>query len=367
MDAPIIPEGWHNWGRENAEKTVFYAEFGTYGSGANPESRVDWSYQLEANDLKKYSNDLIFSGKTKDLDYYGNRWFGYQKDSSFNLGDAWKKDVKNFPQIKPVNRKNNLSVIENLGLVYKKLGPRSLKMDVFVPKNASSSTPGIIMIHGGGWKSGEKELQAPMAIALAERGFVTAIVEYRLSPEAQYPAAVQDVKEAIRWIKVHAEDFGLDTSKVAISGSSSGGHMAALIGMTKVREQEGETMLNASSRVQAIIDVDGILAFHHPESAEGQVASEWLGGTYEQKPDVWDLASPPYLEDPYFLPMLFINSQYPRFHAGRDDLINRLIENDVYSEVHTFPNSPHPFWLYDPFFEPTVNLIEGFLKKVFDK
>src|SRR5690606_47758 len=135
--------------------------------------------------------------------------------------------------------------------------------------------------------------------------------------------------------------------------------------MTNTIAYEGPTELEASSEVQAIIDMDGVLAFYHPESAEGQVASEWLGGTYEQKPEVWEAASPLYLKSPVLKPILFINSQYPRFHAGRDELIAQLNENGIYSEVHTFPDSPHPFWLYDTWFESTIDIIEGFLRKTF--
>lgn len=365
MGEHIIPEGWHNWNRGNAEKTVFYAEYGSFGDGANADSRVGWSHQLSEEEIKKYSNDVIFSGETKDADHFGNRWFGYQKDSSFNLEDAWKKDVKNFPQIKPVYRRQSAKVKETLGLVYKELDERKLKLDVFQPKDADTALPGIVMVHGGGWKSGDKELQIPMAIVLAEKGFVTAVIEYRLSPEAQYPAAIHDVKEAIRWLKMHASGFGLDTTQIAISGSSAGGQIAALVGMTNTPEYEGATELPTSSEVQTIIDMDGILAFHHPESAEGQVASEWLGGTYEQKQEVWEAASPLYLKSPVLKPILFINSQYPRFHAGRDELISTLNLKGIYSEVHTFPDSPHPFWLYDTWFESTVNVISGFLRKSF--
>lgn len=364
MGAHIVPDGWHNWNRENAEKTVLYAESGSFGAGADSGSRVDWSHQLSKEELKKYSNDLIFSGKTKDADYFGNRWFGYQKDNSFNLEDAWKKDVKNFSQIKPIEIWKSEKVSESRGQVYKEHGGRKLKLDVFSPIRAESLSPAIVMVHGGGWKSGDKDLQIPMALALAERGYVTAVVEYRLSPEAQYPAAIHDVKEAIRWLKVHGNEFGIDTSKIAISGSSAGGQIAALVGMTNTPEYEGATELFASTEVQAIVDMDGVLAFHHPESAEGQVASEWLGGTYEQKPEVWDAASPLYLTNPIYRPILFIQSQYPRFHAGRDDLIHLLDQNDIYSEVLAFPETPHPFWLYDPWFEPTVNAIIEFLDKV---
>ncbi|SFU15285.1 pectinesterase [Algoriphagus locisalis] len=364
MGAHIAPEGWHNWSRENAEKTVFYAESGSFGPGANAEERVGWSHQLNAEQAKEYHVYEVFAGKTKTVDFYRNRWYGYQKEGSYNLEDAWKKDVKNFPQIKPVAIQPSDSVTESKGHVYKVLGNRELKLDVFTPTQPESLRPAIVMVHGGGWKSGDKKLQIPMAIALAERGYVTTVVEYRLSPEAQYPAAIHDVKEAIRWLKVHANKFGIDTSQIAISGSSAGGQIATLVGMTKTLEYEGLTKLEASSEVKAIIDMDGVLAFHHPESAEGQVASEWFGGTYDQKPEVWDAASPLYLKNPTYKPMLFINSQYPRFHAGRDELIQLLDQKKVYSEVHTFPETPHPFWLYDTWFEETVKTMANFLEKV---
>ncbi|WP_184492570.1 pectinesterase family protein [Algoriphagus iocasae] len=367
MGAHIVPEGWHNWGREKAEQTVFYAEYGSFGAGANSKERVVWSHQLTENQAKKFHVYEVFAGKTKDSDFYGNRWFGFEKDGSFNLQDAWKKDVKNFPQITPVEIQSSESVTESRGHIYKKLGGRELKLDVFSPTQAESLRPVIVMVHGGGWKSGDKELQIPMAIALAERGYVTAVVEYRLSPEAQYPAGIHDVKEAIRWLKVHANEFGIDSSQMAISGSSAGGQIAALVGMTNTEEYEGTSELDASSEVQAIVDMDGVLAFHHPESAEGQVASEWLGGTYEQKPEVWDAASPLYLQNPIYKPILFIQSQYPRFHAGRDELIDKLNAKGIYSEVHTFPDTPHPFWLYNPWFEPTIEKMIQFFDRVFDK
>lgn len=363
MDAPIVPEGWHNWSRTDAEQTVYYAEYGSKGRGANTEERVEWSHQLTEEEAKSCHEYNVFAGRTVDADFFGNRWYGYKKDGSFNLEDAWKKDVKNFPQIKPIEIQSSQSVDESKGLVYKKLGGRELKLDVFSPIQAESLRPGIIMVHGGGWKSGDKELQIPMAIALAERGYVTAVVEYRLSPEAQYPAAIHDVKEAIRWLKVHANEFGIDSSHMAISGSSAGGQIAALVGMTTTPEYDGNSELKASAEVQAIVAMDGVLAFHHPESAEGQVASEWFGGTYEQKPEVWDAASPLYLTSPVFKPILFIQSQYTRFHAGRDELILKLKERGVYYEVQTFPETPHPFWLYDPWFEQTVNSIDNFLDK----
>jgi len=96
------------------------------------------------------------------------------------------------------------------------------------------------MIHGGGWKSGSKEMQIPLAQQISARGYVTVCVEYRLSPEALYPAAVHDIKAAIRFLRAHAEEYGIDPGKIAVSGCSAGGHLAALAGMTEhIRKFDG--------------------------------------------------------------------------------------------------------------------------------
>jgi len=166
-------------------------------------------------------------------------------------------------------------------------------------------------------------------------------------------------------MKMNAERYGLDSNRVAVSGSSSGAQVASLVGLSDLPIHEGESKLSASSKIQAIINIDGILAFHHPESAEGKVAAEWLGGYYEEIPEIWDEASPAYLAAPHLVPMLFINSQYPRFHAGRDELVKKLGDAGLKYQIHTFPDSPHPFWLYEPWFEPTSQLIAEFLGEVF--
>ena len=119
------------------------------------------------------------------------------------------------------------------------------------------------------------------------------------------------------------------------------------------------------SDVQAIIDVDGILAFRHPESEEGAVAAAWLGGTYDEKPATWTEASPLSHVDKKTPPVLFINSSLPRFHAGRDDMIQKMKTFNTYTEVHTFPDTPHPFWFFDPWFDDVVKYTATFLDKVF--
>ena len=92
-------------------------------------------------------------------------------------------------------------------MVYVKYGKRTLLLDVFYPKDTSKRYPAVLLVHGGGWQSGDRSQQIPMAQEIAKSGFVAATIEYRLSPEAQYPAAIFDLKSAVRWLRANCEKY----------------------------------------------------------------------------------------------------------------------------------------------------------------
>ncbi len=89
----------------------------------------------------------------------------------------------------------------------------------------------------------------------------------------------------------------------------------------------------------------------------------WFGASFQKSPEKWIEASPIGYAGKDCPPILFLNSALPRFHAGRDSVIAILNKHHIYNEVHTFPSTPHPFWLFDPWFEPTVEYIVAFLDK----
>jgi acetyl esterase/lipase len=231
--------------------------------------------------------------------------------------------------------------------------------------------PLLIMIHGGGWRSGDRKMQVPMAQRIASNGFVTAVVEYQLSPEAKYPAAVYNIKAAIRWLRANADKYGVDTSRIAISGCSAGGQLAALVGMTNgINKFEGnQGTINYSSHVDAVIDIDGVLDFLAPSSLNlvrqpDSPDIQWLGGSFTEKPDIWKEASAIFWVNAKSVPVLFINSGYSRFHSGQDEMIGMMKEMNIYNEVHKFDVLVHPFWLFHPWMEPTTNYMVEFLRKV---
>jgi pectinesterase len=230
-----------------------------------------------------------------------------------------------------------------------------------------------MIIHGGGWRSGNRTQHYPLAQRLADLGYVCFTPEYRLSTEALYPAAVYDLKAALRWIHTNAKKYNVDTSKIAVLGFSAGGQLAALLGTTVDKQKfDGKDCNNRfSSAVQAIIDLDGTLSFVHSESGEGDdskkisAATYWFGYSKKDNYTLWEEASPLTYVGKNTPPTLFINSSVDRMHAGRNDFIKVLNANNIYSEVKTFTDAPHSFPLFDPWFEPTVKYIDEFLKRVF--
>jgi acetyl esterase/lipase len=279
----------------------------------------------------------------------------YPKDTSYTIVSSLRKDKLKFPFIQIAKVKKDKRVIVENEIVYKEINSRRLHLDAFY-KKSKQQHPAVVLVHGGGWKSGDKSQMGSIASAMAAKGYSCFAIEYRLSPEAIYPAAVQDIKEAIQFIRKNAKQYNVDASRVAILGCSSGGQLATLIGTTNS---------TPSSTVQAIIDIDGILAFKHPESEEGKAASLWLGGDYESKPEIWKEASALTHVNSKTPPILFINSDKPRFHAGRDDMIAILNQFLIYNEVKTIPNAPHSFWFYEPWFNTTIDYSVQFLDKVF--
>lgn len=289
---------------------------------------------------------------------------GVPRDTSFTLHKTYLKERKRHPHIVPVyaSLPHGVKAIE--GVTYKRVGNHELKMNIYRPDD-DKEYPVLMMIHGGGWNSGSLDLQVPMAQQIAARGYVTIPVEYRLIPEALYPAGVDDLEDAITWIYRNAHRYGIDRKHIAVSGCSAGGQLAMLLGAK-----------NRSGKIGAVINMDGISSFVTDESVgrshrarlEGKalpVDAIWLGGTYAEKQKNWEKASALYWISKKSAPVCFINSSQPRFHNGRDTAIAMLSKYGTYTEVHTHDNTPHTYWFFEPWFTPTIEYITTFLHKIF--
>lgn len=174
-------------------------------------------------------------------------------------------------------------------VVFGKGGGRDLTMHIVMPKEKSATPmPAYVWIHGGGWQAGTKEGGIGQVIPMVRDGFVGATIEYRLTGEAPFPAQIEDCKCAIRYLRAHAKKYNLDPKRIAVGGSSAGGHLVALLGTSDgVKELEGSGgWADRSSAVQAVVDLYGPTDFktfvttrgYESHNRDGSPESKLLGG-----------------------------------------------------------------------------------------
>ena len=236
-------------------------------------------------------------------------------------------------------------------IAYVEGGHELQRLDLFLP-GKSGPHPLIVYVHGGAWRGGSKKDQ-PLGKLVAQ-GFAVASVDYRLSTVAPFPAQMHDIKAAIRFLRAKAGEYGLDVKRFAIAGSSAGGHLAALAGVTGGNaELEGSlgAHRDQSSRVQAIISLFGasdlttILAQSTPHGLKMRVPALelLLGGQPDAKPDLARLASPVFQADKHAPPLLLIHGdQDPQMPINQaHELHGRYKELGMPVEFHVIHGAAH--------------------------
>ncbi|MDQ3279006.1 MAG: alpha/beta hydrolase fold domain-containing protein, partial [Bacteroidota bacterium] len=204
-------------------------------------------------------------------------------DTSFSNDSDYRKTIKQHPFIKPVLLSSSGKVKESRDIIYCQRGSRKLLLDAFAPVvKSTKKRPALLIIHGGGWRSGNRTQHHPLAQRLAALGYVCFTPEYRLSTEALYPAAVHDLKAALRWMHANAKTYHIDTNRIAVVGFSAGGELAAFLGATNGNAAfEGKGCYGEQpSAIDAVVDLDGTLSFVHPESGEGDDSKRISAATY---------------------------------------------------------------------------------------
>jgi acetyl esterase/lipase len=161
----------------------------------------------------------------------------------------------------------------------------SQRLDLYLPAGGSAPYPLVIYIHGGGWWTGDKRSDHSMSmVSLFAAGYAVASMNYRLSVEARFPAQILDVKAAVRWLRAHAGDFGLDPDRFVAAGGSAGGHLAALLGTTRGEASLDDAALGnagVSSAVSGVVDFFGpvdLVASGEQLAANAACAGQLDGG-----------------------------------------------------------------------------------------
>lgn len=167
-------------------------------------------------------------------------------------------------------------------VVYTPAGwPQALKADIYQPSGAGPK-PAVLLIHGGGWRAPDRRAQmASIAERVAKRGYVVVNATYRFAPEYIYPAPVDDLREALKWMRANATTYQIKPDQIAAMGYSAGGHLAAQLGVL-----DGP----ANVRVQAVVDGAGPTDLRKYRG--GTLVPQFLGGSQAQVPQHYVVASP---------------------------------------------------------------------------
>ncbi|HEX3685541.1 MAG TPA: alpha/beta hydrolase [Bryobacteraceae bacterium] len=191
-----------------------------------------------------------------------------------------------------------------------------LLLDVYPPTAASANPrPAVVLIHGGGWSSLDKSTMRTMAQFLARHGFVAFAVNYRLfqNGENHWPAQLDDVQRAVRWVRAHSAQYGVNPQRIGAFGHSAGAQLAALLGLEDTRDNSDPELAKYSSKVQAVVDVSGPTDFTRDHDSDGNAfLAEFLGVAYAKHPEVWRNASPVFQVSKDDAPFLIL-------HGTQDD------------------------------------------------
>ena len=217
------------------------------------------------------------------------------------------------------------AVTEEPDVPYGEAGGEPLLLDVHRPPARDQPRPAVLLLHPGGLVKGSRTDMADPARKLAAAGYVTFAVEYRLFDEETgqnaWPAQIDDAQRAVRWVRANAATYGIYPVRLAAVGHSSGGYLAAMLGVRETRDNSDTALAGYSSRVNCVVDLAGETDFTIPSPSEGDRESRqaWLGGTLEEVPEVYRDASPLAWVDAVTVPFLVIQ--------GATDNINPVAQS----------------------------------------
>ncbi|HEV2486340.1 MAG TPA: alpha/beta hydrolase [Terracidiphilus sp.] len=242
-----------------------------------------------------------------------------------------------------------------------------LKADAFIPRGAGPF-PGIVFIHGGGWKNGDRHQMIKLIQALAEDGYVGFTIDYDVDP-VHFPASFHESLAAVKFFRAHATEYRLDPARVGVAGSSAGGELAALVALnpegttfdrapTKEEAKSGE-----SARVQAAVILNGALDLTSQDETASTSVADYLGGPCSSRPRDCKDASP----------LFHVHGGAPPFYVGHGTVDQSVpfSEAVAFTDVLKAANVPvqffqaeggkHAFWVDPRFYAENLESIEAFL------
>lgn len=223
-------------------------------------------------------------------------------------------------------------------------GEEKLRLHLARPKGVTDKVPGVIFIHGGGWQAGDKNMFKQSAKEAAARGFVAVTIGYRFAPKSPFPAQIEDSKCAVRWMRAHADELGVDPQRIGAVGLSAGAHLAIMLGVMDSSDGlEGNGgWADQSSKVQAVVS--------------------YFGPTNLHQVDINKTVAKKYLQEPVIRGILtnFVGGGRPEDHL---DLLRQASPvtyiNEGDAPMLLFQGTRDPLVPYDQMFEMATALTEA--------
>lgn len=261
---------------------------------------------------------------------------GYSSNTTLKLAyatGALKIIEKDFPVPEDIK--------EYKDIVYKTADSIDLKLDIYHSKDIKVDAPLLVFVHGGAWKKGDKHDYLIYLASYAQKGYITATVQYRLTDVAKYPAQLHDVEDAVRWLKSHASEYHIDKDKVVMIGGSAGGHLVLMSAYTNTTEDVDENGISAN--VQAVVNFYGPSNLTDETAINASSVQYLIGKTYEEAPELYKNASPLFSISKNIPPTLTFQGTLDElvpYHQS--DILHETLEAaGATSEYHKLEGWPH--------------------------
>lgn len=342
LPSVITPAGWDNWGNPENEKTAYYAEYRSYGPGANSGNRVKWSKQLSDKEAALYTIKSVFG---QDVNWYTTRTpdfnysaFNRQRFTVVNLYSGPVPNNKNVPDREAAITKDNVTRISKV------LTPT---LSIYRPDKPNGQA--VVICPGGGYSilAFDKE-GTRVAEEFIKWGVTAIVLKSRLPDDSlQYDrhlAPLQDAQEAIRYVRRHAREWGISPAKIGIMGFSAGGHLAATAATHFTVKADPSSTDTVSTRPDFAILIYPVISFDSTITHKGS-RNNLVGATATE--DSIRFFSNETQVTPQTPPSFLV-------HAGDDGAVpvensiryyTACIKNKVPAELHLYPKGGHGFGL----------------------
>jgi acetyl esterase/lipase len=245
-------------------------------------------------------------------------------------------------------------------VVYAKGTHGDLLADIYLPEKRQAKMPAVLHIHGGGWLNGTRASMSPALEDMAAAGFVGVTIDYDLSgtsDNVHFPTALNQCWQALHWMRAHAAEYGIDPTKIAVAGSSAGGELAALMGLSVEKPDSEPT-------VAAAIVYSGVLDLSDP-GVSPKIIEAYLGGSCEAMKGACRNASPSQAvmlgAPPFFVGHGTQDEAVP--FAEAEQFVDKLKKANVPVMVFTAPGGPHTYWKDPRWVQPSMDASIAFLRQ----